>query len=146
MINLIGKVKSLYLSKPNKQRISTNYIKVDNKGVLDDKFYDKNANRNILITSTKSYEIAKKNNIEIDYGLLGENILVDIDISDLVTDDIIEIGDIKLKITQNCTICKGLAQINHNLPQLLSKDRGIFAQAINNGTIYLNDIVRIKRK
>ena len=140
-MNLDTQVISLYLSKENKTRIKTNSIIVDTNGVIEDKFYAKDKYRNILITSLKSYEIAKNNGIDINYGQLGENILVNLDLSNIREEDIIQIGNIKLIITQNCTICKSLSSIDTKLPKLLSKDRGIFAKAISNGKICIGDKV-----
>ena len=140
-----GKVLDLFIApKESDTRISKETISLDHNGVVDDKFYKKDLNRSILITSIHSYNIAKSHNITIEYGKLGENILVDIDISSLNIGDYITIGDASLQITQSCTICKGLSSVDCNLPEILAHDRGIFAKVINTHKISVNDTVSIK--
>jgi MOSC domain-containing protein YiiM len=141
-----GKVLKLYitLNDENKTRLPSQTVEVDSNGIKGDKFYAKDSQRSILITSLESYDMAKENNIEIETGVLGENILIDINPYGLKSGDQIQIGDVVLEITQNCTLCKGLTTINSKLPKLLKNDRGIFAKVINNATsIKVEDKVKI---
>jgi len=141
-----GKVLKLYTTLDNeaKTRVSSSSVKVNGNGIKDDKFYAKDPQRAILITSIESYTLAKKNNIDIDTGVLGENILIDINPYSLSAGEQIQIGDVLLEITQNCTLCKGLTTINSKLPKLLKNDRGIFAKVINDATtIKVGDTVKI---
>ncbi len=144
--NLQGKVLKLFITKndTNKTRISTSHIDADKHGILNDKFYNKNDQRAILITSIQSYEMAMNNGINLFEGALGENILIDINPYHLTTGETLSIGSAILQITQNCTLCKGLTTINSKLPKLLKNDRGIFAKIINgNTTIKVGDSVNI---
>jgi len=141
-----GTILELFITKndENKTREQVQSIKVDKDGILEDKFHGKNLLRSILISSTDSYEITKSNGIEIEKGSLGENILVDLNPYALVCGDKLQIGDTILEITQNCTLCKGLAVVNPKLPKLLKDDRGIFAKVISgHGIIRINDKVTI---
>ena len=138
----LGSVKKLYISKIN-QREKVDTITCDEFGILDDKFYNKDKNRSILLSSLQSYELAKQNNINLDYGLLGENILLDFDPHKLSIGSVISIGEVKLQISQECTLCKHLNTIDNKLATLLKNDRGIFAYALNDGEIKLNDKVYI---
>jgi MOSC domain-containing protein YiiM len=140
-----GKVLKLFITKNDaeKTRVSLDSAVVDENGIHGDKFYAKDTQRSVLITSIESYELAKKNNIDINNGILGENILIDINPYSLQTGDKLQIGDTLLQITQNCTLCKGLTAINSKLPKLLKNDRGIFAQAINGETrIKIGDSIK----
>ncbi|MDQ7067671.1 MAG: MOSC domain-containing protein [Sulfurimonas sp.] len=101
----------------NKTRKNVNKIIVDEAGIVDDKFYNKNIMRSILITSTESYKLAQENEINIQTGSLGENILIDINPYSLIQGDRIKIGDAILEITQNCTLCQGLSSIDSKLPK-----------------------------
>ena len=132
-----GKVLKLFITRDdaNKTRLCPTSITVDAKGVEEDKFYDKNDNRLILIASIYSYELAKSNGIEIEHGALGENILIDINPYSLIAGEKLYIGDITLEITQNCTLCKGLSSVDAKLPKLLKNDRGIFAKVVGDGGI-----------
>jgi MOSC domain-containing protein YiiM len=142
-----GKVVALYITKNDakKTRLTPEEISVDANGIQDDKFYAKDPQRAILITAIQSYELTKENNIEIEWGTLGENILIDISPYHLLPGQTLKIGETTLEITQNCTLCKGLSSVNSKLPKLLKNDRGIFAKVIGDtNTIRMNDKVIIE--
>ena len=143
-----GKVLRLYIStgRPETPRKEVETLEVDRNGVKGDKFYAKDPNRAILVSSQQSYAIARHNDININEGVLGENIYIDIDPYSLLPGDIIEIGKCRFEVTQNCTLCKGLSQIDSKLPKLLKDDRGIFVRALGEGTISLGESVSLHRK
>lgn len=144
--NLQGKVLKLFTTKSDKDktRINISHINADENGILNDKFYNKNNQRAILITSLQSYDIASNKNINLPDGALGENILIDISPYHLSAGNRLIIGETTLEITQNCTLCKGLSAINAKLPKLLKEDRGIFAKIISGpGIIKVGDVVSI---
>jgi len=141
-----GKVIELFITQADEQktRLNVSSIKVDELGIKNDKFYAKDSMRAILITSTTSYELTKENNIDIQTGSLGENILIDLSPYHLLHGDRLTIGKTTLEITQNCTLCKGLSTVDSKLPKLLKNDRGIFAKVISgNSEIHLGDKVEI---
>lgn len=141
-----GTVKELYITRDdvNKTRENVKKIIVDSSGVQKDKFYNKNSMRSILITSVESYKLVQENNINIQAGSLGENILIDINLYALVQGDRIKIGNTLLEITQNCTLCQGLSSIDSKLPKLLKNNRGIFAKYIEGSSqIILGSSIQI---
>jgi len=143
---MIGKVVKLFITQEDsrKKRVTVDTIEVTKDGVKDDKFYNKDLQRAILITSIDSYQISRDNGINIEYGTLGENILIDINPYLLAPGDKIYISGITLEITQNCTLCKGLSMVDAKLPKLLKNDRGVFAKVISeSGKITLGDKVEI---
>jgi MOSC domain-containing protein YiiM len=73
------------------------------------------------------------------YGALGENILIDYNPYDLAIGSQIQIGEVVLEITQNCTICNHLSFIDKTLPKLLKDDRGIFVKVVKVGVIKKRD-------
>ena len=136
----IGQVLELFISKKDKsKRSSRTIIEVDRQGILDDKFYAKVTERSILLTSTESYALALSNNIEMPYGALGENILIDYNPYSLDIGSQIQIGEVVLEVTQNCTICNHLSSIDKTLPSLLKDDRGIFVKVVEVGFIEKGD-------
>jgi MOSC domain-containing protein YiiM len=138
------RVLALFISVDNeKKRVCKEKLELDDKGVLDDKFYAKNSNRLILITSTSAYRLAKSSGIELEYGSLGENILVDQNINALAIGNQFKIGEMLLEVTQNCTLCNGLSILDPKLPEILKNDRGLFAKAITSGIIWKDDIITI---
>jgi len=140
-----GKVLQLFITKndTNKTKLSPTTLHLTSEGVVDDKFYAKDPQRAILITTTQSYEMAQEQGIEMPYGTLGENILIDINPYHLQAGEQLQIGECTLEITQNCTLCKGLSTINSKLPKLLKDDRGIFAKVIKGNSLHVNDRVSL---
>lgn len=138
----LGIVEDLFISKEDiKDRLNQSEIVVDESGVFIDKFYDKDINRSVLITSINSYEIAANKGVKLIYGQLGENILVDFPLSRLHEGDRLQISDVLLEITQHCTLCDHLSCLDPNLPVILEKDRGIFAKVIEGGLIRSEDTI-----
>ena len=138
----IGQVLGLFISKKDKsERSLRTILEVDKKGIIDDKFYGKDVERSILLTSIDSYNLALKNNIKMPYGALGENILIDYNPYTLAIGSYLKIGEIVLEVTQNCTICNHLSLIDKMLPTLLKDDRGIFVKVVEVGFIEKSDKV-----
>lgn len=137
-------ILALFISlDSDKKRVDKEKLELDVNGVLGDKFYGKNTNRLILITSTAAYRLAKSNGVDLQYGSLGENILVDQNINTLAIGDQFKIGDVLLEVTQNCTLCNGLSVLDPKLPEILKNDRGIFVKAVTSGIIKKDDIIII---
>jgi len=140
--NSVGKVVALFLSKEtDKIPLHVETMSLDAKGVVGDRFYDKNELRAILLTSVKSYTTAKEHSIEMELGSLGENIIIDFDPYELLPGDRLEIGDVTLELVQNCTLCKGLSKVHPKLPKLLKDGRGVFVKAITEGCVKKGDNV-----
>jgi MOSC domain-containing protein YiiM len=140
MTKNIGEVLELFISKKDEtQRLSRSVFEVNRNGIIEDKFYAKNLERSILLTSIESYELALKNSIEMSYGALGENILIDYNPYSLAIGSKIKIGEVVVEITQNCTICNHLSSIDKVLPRLLKDDRGVFVKVVKVGFIEKGD-------
>ena len=135
---LVGNVIEMFYSTSN-GRVNTTALALDTKGVLEDKYYNKNTDRSVLITSLDSYKLAKKHGVDAAYSALGENLLIDYNPYHLKPGARLHIGDIVLEISQNCTLCNSLAKADASLPKLLKDDRGIFARVIKGGTIVKSD-------
>ena len=138
----VGKILELFISiEGSENRVKKTSFSVDKSGVLGDKFYGKSIQRSILLSSDDSYILSKEQGIELSYGMLGENILMDFNPYLLNVGTQLQIGEVILEITQACTICNHLSKIDKKLPKLLKNDRGIFAKVIKNGSIHVNDAI-----
>ncbi|MCW8837394.1 MAG: MOSC domain-containing protein [Thiovulaceae bacterium] len=135
-----GQILELFYSTDN-GRVNTTELALDDKGVIEDKYYNKNIQRSVLITSQESYKLAAKHGIEAKYSALGENLLIDYNPYHLKPGARLIIGTLILEISQNCTLCKSLAKVDARLPKLLKDDRGVFAKVISSGTIHKGDNV-----
>ncbi len=136
--SLVGTVLELFYST-NDARINTEKLTFDEKGIVEDKYYNKNIQRSVLLTSIQSYNLAKSHDVEVPYSALGENILMDYKPYHLKPGARLSIGELVLQISQNCTICQSLAKVDAKLPQILENDRGIFAKVINSAVIKKGD-------
>ena len=138
--HIVGEVLELFISvKGESKRFAKSIIELDNQGIVGDKFYDKDLERSVLLTTIESYGLAVQNNIHMPYGSLGENILIDYNPYSLTMGSRIQIGSVLFEVTQNCTICNHLASIDKQLPKLLKDDRGIFVKVIEVGFIEKGD-------
>ncbi len=143
----VGKILELFISvKGDLNRSNKINIDLDENGVKNDKFYGKNIQRSVLITSIASYDLSTQNNIDMNYGQLGENILIDYNPYHLIEGSRLIIGDVILEISQHCTLCKSLSKVNENLPELLKKHRGVFAKVLNGGNIHKDDTIYLVNK
>ena len=97
-----------------------------------------------MIVGLKSYEIASQNGINLEFGCLGENILLDFDPHSLEIGTNLVIEDSIIEITQVCTVCNHLAVFNENLPILLKGHRGVYCKIIKSGIVSKDMIVKIE--
>lgn len=135
-----GKVTALFVSVEGiSDRLAKPMLSLDEKGIIEDKYYNKNPQRSVLITSEASYALVSHHNIHMNLGSLGENILIDYNPYHLKAGQQLKIGDVILEISQNCTMCDHLSSIDERLPVLLENDRGIFAKVIHAGSIKQED-------
>ncbi|MFK5938661.1 MAG: MOSC domain-containing protein [Sulfurimonas sp.] len=134
----VGKILELFYST-NNGRVNATKLSLDKKGVIEDKYYDKDIQRSVLMASLESYELASSHGINAPYSALGENILLDYNPYHLKPGVRLSVGDLVLEISQNCTLCNSLSKVDKRLPKLLKDDRGIFAKVINSGIINKGD-------
>lgn len=136
----VGNIFSLYYT-PSQKHISSKVLHLDTRGIIEDKHYDKDISRSVLIVSLDSYTLAKKHHIDAPFGALGENILMDYNPYSLPVGSKLKIGSVILEISQHCTLCKSFTKVDTKLPKLLKNDRGIFAKVIDSGKISKGDKV-----
>ena len=141
----LEKVIALYVAPKNGKRIKKETIEVDPKGVIEDKFYGKEATRSILLTSLLSYEDAKSQEIALALGELSENIIISGDPFTLKVGDRIKIGQVLFEVASPGTLCKGLKKIHPRLPKVVAKRRGIYIKALEKGVVYVGDAVVFNR-
>ncbi len=117
---------------------------IEGFGIENDKFAGKKLEQTVMIVGIKSYEIALENEIKLELGSLGENILLDFDPHDFNIDEEIFIGDSIIKITQICTVCNHLSVFDKELPNLLKSHRGLYCKIIKSGLITKDMTAQIK--
>ena len=147
-MNQIGKVIEIFSADKNSSGFPRPKIQqldlIESYGIKHDKFAGKDENKAVMIVGLKAYNIAKENNIDLEFGSFGENILFDFDPHEYDIDSIFYINDIKLQVTQKCTICNHLAIFSDNLPFLVRKHRGLYCKILSGGIITKENIVYTK--
>ena len=136
----VGHIVGLFYSTST-GRESVSALHLDRKGVLEDKFYNKNRERSVLLASLESYTLAKSHGIDAPHSTLGENLLMDYNPYALHQGDTLHIGEVVLEISQHCTLCKSLSKIDSQLPKILKEHRGIFAKVIQAGVLKKGDTI-----
>lgn len=115
---------------------------IEDYGIENDKFAGKKLDQTVMIVGLKSYEIARENRIDLEYGSLGENVLLDFDPHDFSVGEQFTIGESKIEITQVCTVCNHLNVFDKNLPDLLRNHRGLYCKIVKSGIIQKDMIVK----
>jgi len=141
----VGNVLNLFYSTDN-GRISIEELHFDKKGVVEDKYYNKNIDRSVLITTIESYLLAREHGIKASYSALGENLLIDYNPYGLSEGAVLLVGNVKLEISQHCTLCKSLSKVDSSLPKLLKDHRGIFAKVTEAGKVKKGDEIYLLEK
>lgn len=144
----IGKVIETFSADKNSSGLPRPLVKklefIKGFGIKDDKFAGKDEEKAVMIVGLKAYTIAKENNIDLELGSFGENILMDFDPHEYKIGSIFEIQGVKLEITQNCTICNHLAVFGKQLPILVKDHRGLYCKILTSGIIEKENLIYTK--
>ncbi len=135
-------IKLYKANKETKQMDPMESLELQLGGVIGDKYFGRE-DREVLISSITGYQLALEHGISMKYGTLGENILTNIQLSNLSIGDKLQIRDVTLEISMLCPVCTHLATIEKKLPKLIKNDRGIFAKVIQGGEITMNDTIKL---
>lgn len=138
-----NKILKLFIAnKQIKQMDEVESLKLEIGGVIGDKYFGRE-DREVLISSISGYKLALENNISMNYGTLGENILTNMNLKNLQLGDRLKIGETLLEISMLCPVCNHLSAVKKELPKLIKDDRGIFAKVVKSGVISLNDSIEL---
>lgn len=144
---VIGKVLGTFSAKKGDSGLPRPKVEtlrlIEGFGIEEDKFAGKDLEKTVMIVGNYSYDVAKKDGIEIEAGCLGENILFDFNPHDYSVGTSFKVGDAVIKITENCTICNHLAVFGKKLPFIVKDCRGIYCTIVNSGVIKKDDSIEL---
>lgn len=147
-MNNLGKVLETFSATKESSGLPRPKVKelnlIKDFGIENDKFARKKLDQTVMIVGLKSYEIAKEKGINLEFGCLGENILLDFDPHELEIGINLIFQDAIIQITQVCTVCSHLSVFDETLPLLLKGHRGVYCKIINSGLISKDTIVKIE--
>ena len=112
-------------------------------GIEFDKFAGTCEEKAVMIVGTYAYEQALENGINLEYGSLGENILLDFNPHDFNVGDVFQVGDSIIQITEACTICNHLSVFDDDLPIIVQDCRGLYCKILESGDILVNKSVKL---
>ena len=128
------------------KRKEARLILTANVGAKGDRHAGRDSARALLITSAGTYSFLNTKGLSLSYGSLGENIVLqDIRLHDLPIGSRLQIAETILELSEPCTVCKSLSEIDHHLPKLLYGKRGIYARVLSGGVIAQGDQVVIAK-
>lgn len=148
-MRLLGKVLGTFSAKKESQssipRPKTDFLNlIENHGIEDDKFAQKDLDKTVMILGLNSYDKSKNSGISLEFGSLGENIIFDFNPHLLDIGTILIIGKSEIEITEKCTICNHLSIFDKQLPKIVKDCRGLYCKILKNGTIKKDFEVFIK--
>lgn len=147
-MNNLGKVLETFSATKESSGLPRPKVKelnlIKDFGIENDKFAGKKLDQTVMIVGVKSYEIAKEKGINLEFGCLGENILLDFDPHELEIGTKLIFQDAIIEITQVCTVCSHLSVFDETLPLLLKGHRGVYCKIIKSGLIFKDTIVKIE--
>lgn len=147
-MNNLGKVLETFSATKESSGLPRPKVKelnlIKDFGIENDKFAGKKLDQTVMIVGLKSYEIAKEKGINLEFGCLGENILLDFDPHELEIGTNLIFQNAIIQITQVCTVCSHLSVFDETLPLLLKGHRGVYCKIIKSGLISKDTIVKIE--
>ena len=136
-------------SESGKKMESMNSIKViANKGIVNDRYFKENNDKNNQITLIESENVDYYNKISgtnfIPTDFRRNVITKGISLNKLVGKEIL-IGDVRLKIHDLCEPCRYLQELlgEKNLVKKLLNRGGLRCELLTNGNINVNDPIKI---
>jgi len=116
---------------------------VEGQGVEGDRHFGKHPDRAVLVAGQTSYAKARQAGIELPWGALGENLLIDFDPHTLGPHSRLKIGTAVLELTTVCTVCDTLSAFDLRLPKVLYNARGVYARVLQGGLVRVGDPVEV---
>lgn len=136
---ILGKVLNTFSApvdfKGSVRPIKDKLICLEGYGIEGDKFALKDLNKTVMIVGINAYDLASSNGIDLPYGSLGENIIVNFDPHALDLGTQLKIGEAIFELTQKCTVCTHLSVHDKKLPNIVKNDRGIYCKIIQSGSV-----------
>ncbi|WP_018467894.1 MOSC domain-containing protein [Calidithermus timidus] len=140
----MGRVLSLHVGdRPGLPKTRTEELQlIAGYGVAGDRHAGGDPGRAVLVAGVGSYRHALGAGIELPYGALGENLLLDLDPHAWVGWRL-EVGEALLELVAVCTVCAALTRLDPRLPRLLYQGRGVYARVLRGGVVRLADVAQI---
>lgn len=112
-------------------------------GAQGDRHAGRDPERAVLVAGLPAYEKARQAGIELPWGALGENLLLDLDPHALSSRTQLRVGEALLELSYMCTVCQSLSQFDLRLPKLLYGGRGLYARVLEGGRVRVGDPVQV---
>lgn len=114
-------------------------------GILGDA-HAGNWHRQISLLSFEKIDSFNAKGANVNFGDFGENLVVEgIDFPDLPVGSILQVGNVKLRITQLGKECHTHCQIYQRMGECIMPKEGVFAEVLSSGEIKEGDQMKVER-
>lgn len=143
-----GSVLRLHVGGPNlrKERASELMLKAG-FGAVGDRHAGRAPDRALLLSSAINYRLFVEQGVSIDYGDLGENVVVEgLELESFSLATRLRLGTATVEITGLCAVCSNLSGIDLRLPKLAYGKRGVYAAVIDGGVVREGDAMSVHNR
>ena len=135
----IGYVRALAIRPPGSSRsIALDAVRALDGGIEGDRHADPLSPRQVLLASAAVYA-----DLALPPYTLGENLLVDLDASLLVSGTVLQVGDaVRLRLMFQCEACGHLDAYQAGVSGRIGRRRGVLARVLAGGVMRPGDRIR----
>ena len=103
--------------------------------------------RQVSLLAFEKIDAVRKKGAEVDFGAFGENIIVGgVDLRSLPVGTVLEIGEVKLKVTQIGKECHIHCNIYKKMGDCIMPREGIFAEVLKGGVVQKGEKIKVIEK
>lgn len=136
----IGSVVALAIRPVRKAapQMVAKFDAIADNGIVGDIHADQYSPRQVLLASAGAYD-----DLQLSPHTLRENILLDVDTSELSSGSILQVGAVQLWLSFQCEACGHLNEHHAALTRTIGNRRGILARVLRSGSVSVGDRVRL---
>jgi MOSC domain-containing protein YiiM len=143
-LSVHGRVLALFAGGAGFVKNARATATVDAGGVRDDRHHGRDPARALLLVPAASYRALADQDIDLPYGSMGENVVVDgLPETGLAPGTLIALGPVMGRVEAACTVCSSLAEVHPRLPKAAYGRRGVYLRVVRGGPLRPGDAVRI---
>lgn len=105
-------------------------------GAIGDRHAGRDPERALLLTSAATYDDLRRRGLELRYGDLGENVVIEgVQVEALPLGTRLRCGEAVLELSRPCPVCARLVTLHPYLPKWLHHRRGVYARVLKSGVV-----------
>jgi len=144
----MGTIRAICISerRGTKKECVGEAVLIENFGIENDA-HAGDWHRQVSLLSDEKIQAFKRKGADIEYGVFGENIVVDgLDLRMLAMGTLLKCNDVLIEILQIGKECHNHCEIYHTMGDCIMPREGVLARVIKGGTIKVGDTVSIEAR